>query len=307
MSRAIHLGTRGSLLAGKQSEIVLDRLLAASGDTDAILQVISTKGDVQQNLPLHRLGTTGIFVKEIEQALQSGEIDLAVHSLKDMPAEIPDGLTIAGVLDRGDPRDALISPYGSLADLPDMAIVGTSSLRRRSQLLHFNPKLRVRDIRGNVDTRLRKLDEGEYDAIVVASCGIDRLGLSKRITERIEPSTLLPAACQGIIAIETRADDHEMIELVRNVSDEETMLQAKAERAFIDAIGGGCRIPMGCLSVRDGNSMQIHGMIGSVDGKTVILRSRSGPVESCAKLAQALASELLEQGGATILREINSV
>lgn len=300
----MRIGTRGSLLAKQQAHIVMNRLLAASGATDVGLHIISTKGDVERNIPLHRIGTTGLFVKEIEEALRSGEIDLAVHSLKDMPAKIPEGLTIAGVLQRDDPRDALISPHGSLANLPDTTIVGTSSLRRRSQILNYNPELQVRDLRGNVDTRLRKLDDGEYGAIVIAACGIDRLGLSSRITERIETSLLLPAACQGIIAIETRADDQEMVELVQSISDGLTMLHAKVERAFIETIGGGCRIPIGCLSVRDGDSMRIDGMIGSVDGKTIIRRCANAPADICTETAATLASEILELGGSAILREI---
>ncbi len=303
MRRNIRVGTRGSLLATQQARVTIGRLLLGECDFDVSLKVISTKGDVRQDLPLHRLGSTGLFVKEIEQALLSGAIDLAVHSLKDMPAALPEGLIIAGVLERADPRDALVSRYGSIADLPEGAIVGTSSLRRKSQLLRARPGTVVHDIRGNIDTRLAKLEAGEYDAVLLAACGLDRTGHGERIAERIDPSVILPAACQGIIAIETRADDKEMIALVRGIGDEETLRRAETERAFLASIEGGCRVPAGCLSVVDGDAVRIEGMIGSLDGATVIRRNVAGRIEARFALARELALRLLADGGTAIIED----
>ena len=304
-SAAIRVGSRGSLLARRQAEIVIDRLLPIAGDIGP-LAIISTKGD-RSHLPLHRIGTTGVFVKEIEEALVAGEIDLAVHSLKDMPSSLGDGLTIAAVLERADPRDALVSRHTRIADLPTGTVVGTSSLRRRCQLIGARPDLILSDVRGNVDTRLTKLDGGEYGALLLASCGLDRLGLSNRIAQRIDFSTMLPAACQGIIAIEARADDTRSIELARKIGDPDALSMAEAERAFLAATGAGCQAPVGCLSQIRGDEIQIEGMIGREDGSSIIRKRSSGPLSERSELGARLAEKIMRDGGAEIVGSIGGV
>ena len=299
------VGSRGSLLARRQAEMVIDRLRPITGDIGTLV-IISTKGD-RSHLPLHRIGTTGVFVKEIEEALTAGEIDLAVHSLKDMPSSLGDGLTIAAVLERADPRDALISRHLRIADLPNGTVVGTSSLRRKCQLIQARPDLILSEVRGNIDTRLAKLDRGEYGALLLASCGLDRLGLSNRISQRIDFSTMLPAACQGIIAIEARADDTRSIELARKIGDLNVMSMAEAERAFLAATGAGCQAPVGCLSHIRGDEIQIEGMIGREDGSSIIRNISSGPLAERLELGARLGEQLMRDGGAEIVGSIGDV
>ena len=293
----VTIGSRASLLARRQAEMVEERL---SQGLEVERKVFSTLGDTPRELPARRYEYTGIFTRELEEALLSGFIDIAVHSLKDVPTKLPDGLVLAAFLPRGDPRDALVSPHGSLNQLPRGAVVGTSSLRRRSQLMKYRSDFELKEMRGNVDTRIAKLDEGLFDAIVLAACGLERIGLAHRIVERIDASIMLPAACQGIIVVEARSEDADTIALARNINDEESQFIAEAERTFLESIEGGCRVPVGCLGVVNGEGMRIEGMIGDNTGISV-RAVVSGALSDRVNLAKNLADKLLDQGGDAIL------
>ena len=293
----VTIGSRASLLARRQAEMVEERL---SQGLEVERKVFSTLGDTPRELPARRYEYTGIFTRELEEALLSGFIDIVVHSLKDVPTKLPDGLVLAAFLPRGDPRDALVSPHGSLNQLPRGAVVGTSSLRRRSQLMKYRSDFELKEMRGNVDTRIAKLDEGLFDAIVLAACGLERIGLAHRIVERIDASIMLPAACQGIIVVEARSEDADTIALARNINDEESQFIAEAERTFLESIEGGCRVPVGCLGVVNGEGMRIEGMIGDNTGISV-RAVVSGALSDRVNLAKNLADKLLDQGGDAIL------
>ncbi|HJZ47948.1 MAG TPA: hydroxymethylbilane synthase, partial [Roseiflexaceae bacterium] len=240
------IGTRASKLALVQTHMIRDGLLAAHPDLTVAVEHITTKGDVILDRPLSAIGDKGLFVTEIEDALREGRIDLAVHSAKDLPSELPGDMALAAFPTRADPRDALIARNGlRLSSLPDGAYVGTSSLRRACQLRHLRPDLRIGDLRGNVDTRLRKLHEGQYDAIVLAAAGLERLGRAGEISEYLDPGVMLPAVSQGILAIEIRAGDEATAALVAPLDDPAARVAARAERAFLARIGGGCQVPIG--------------------------------------------------------------
>ncbi len=301
MTGELRIGSRGSVLARKQAEIVQERIAEVFPRLDTSHRVISTVGDRSASLPLHRIATVGLFVKEIEDALLRGEIDLAVHSLKDMPVEIPGGLAISSVLARDDSRDATVSSGDGLEDLVTGAKIGTSSLRRGAQIRRVRPDLEVVNIRGNIDTRLQKFDRREYDALILAACGLDRIGMSERITERIRPEIMLPAACQGILAVETRADDEKSIEIAQRIGSAGTMLQAETERSFIARIEGGCRVPVGCASTIEGGRVTIEALIASIDGENSIRRRISGSIAERFDISRNLAEEMLAEGGEDIL------
>ena len=301
MKGALRIGSRGSVLARKQAEIVQGRIADFYPRLETSHHVISTVGDRSASLPLHRIDSVGLFVNEIEEALLRGEIDLAVHSLKDMPVEISEGLAIASVLARDDSRDATVSSGDGIENLDASAKIGTSSLRRGAQIRKVRPDLEVVNIRGNIDTRLEKFDRGEYDAIILAACGLDRIGLSERISERIRPEIMLPAACQGILAIESRADDEKSIEIAQRIGSSQTMLQAETERSFIARIEGGCRVPVGCASTIESDRVTIEALIASIDGETVIRRRISGSIGVRLELSRDLAEEMLANGGDKIL------
>ena len=301
MRGELRIGSRGSALAVAQAEIVRGRIACAFPGLSISHHIISTVGDRSVSLPLHRISSVGLFVKEIEEALLDEEIDLAIHSLKDMPIAIPEGLTIASVLERGDVRDALVSGGSTLESLQPGATIGTSSLRREGQIRKIRPDLEVMNIRGNIDTRLEKLDRGEYDAIVLAACGLDRIGLSARISERIQTEIMLPAACQGILALETRANDETSVKIAVEVGNTEALLQAETERAFISRIEGGCRVPVGCVSSVEPGRVSIEALIASIDGQSVVRSRISGPIDERLTLSRGLAEELLAKGGDKIL------
>lgn len=266
MRNQLRLGTRGSALALAQSRWVAGQLetLGAS----VLLEVIRTTGDQLADVSLGTIGGTGVFVSEIQNALLEGRIDLAVHSMKDVPGGMPDGLTIAAVPPREDPRDVLVGrTAGTLAALPRRAVVGTSSPRRRAQLLAARPDLEVADLRGNLDTRLRKLDEGQYDAICLAAAGLHRLGLGQRITEYLEPDAMVPAAGQGALAIQVRTGE---LAIVSALNHDGSALAVCAERAVLAGLGGGCAVPLGVLCTVDGNLLTVRAALCSPDGKTVI-------------------------------------
>lgn len=304
---SLRIGTRGSRLALIQAEKVRSVLLSRRAGLQAQIVTIQTQGDRVLDSPLSRIGGKGLFIREIEDALLAGRIDLAVHSLKDLPTALPEGLALAGALSREDPRDAFVSRDGRTpAGMRDGERVGTSSLRRAAQLLQLNPRLRIVDMRGNVDTRLRKLAEGECAALVLAACGLDRLGLGGRITERLDPGQMLPAVCQGIIGIEIRRQDRRSAELLDSVSDPGSLRMAAGERAFLRRLEGGCQVPVGCLSALDGSECRVEGLVATLDGRRVIRRSVAGPVERIEGLAEELAETILAEGGEEILEQIRN-
>ncbi len=301
--KTLRIGTRGSLLARTQTGMVVERLQAANPEVVIETQIIQTTGDVQRNVPFAQVGTKGMFVKEIEQALLDGVIDVGVHSLKDMPSELPEGLELACVPAREDPLDALLSRNGlPFAQLPQNAVVGTSSLRRKAQLRALRPDLRVEELRGNLDTRMRKLDEGAYDAILLAVAGLNRLGLGDRITERLAPNVCVPAAGQGALALETRCGDSETLALLMSVHDLETAAAVTAERAFLAALGGGCSVPAGALATIQGSMLHLIGLIAAPDGSRVVRAEREGDVSAAAQIGVELSAALLEQGGRALLK-----
>ena len=298
----IVIATRGSQLALWQAEHVKARLLAVSPDARVELLVIKTMGDKILDVPLAKVGGKGLFVKEIEQALLDREADLAVHSMKDVPAELAPGLLLAAVSTREVPWDALCTKGATLDELPQGARVGTSSMRRQCQLLARRPDLQIGMLRGNVPTRLARLDEGKFDAVVLAAAGLTRLGLADRITQLLPPEISLPAVAQGVLGLETREGDHGVIELVRRaLHDGDEEQRVAAERAFLLRMGGSCTTPLAAHAVTDGPDLVIDGLCGLPDG-TKILRDRvRGPREQAPALGLALADRLLAAGARAIL------
>jgi hydroxymethylbilane synthase len=294
------IGSRGSQLALWQAHWIQARLQSLG--VESRLQIIHTTGDKILDVALSKVGTKGLFTKEIEEALLDGSIDLAVHSLKDMPTDLPAGLILAAIPEREDPRDAMVG--GRLASCGRGARVGTSSLRRAAQLRLIRPDLEITDIRGNLDTRLRKLDEGKYDAIVLASAGLRRLGWENRIAELLDPKVMCPAVGQGALAVETRDDSGEAREICRRLEHTETRIAVTAERAVLAALGGGCQVPIGAHATLDGSTIQIRAIVVSPDGAQVIRKDSSGPVADAATLGRALGDELLAEGGAKILEAV---
>jgi hydroxymethylbilane synthase len=303
------IGTRASKLALVQAEMIRTALLAAHAGLLVETERITTKGDVILDRPLSAIGDKGLFVTEIEDALRAGRIDLAVHSAKDLPSELSPDMALAAFPPRADPRDALIARGGlRLIELPQGAHVGTSSLRRACQLRHLRPDLRIGDLRGNVDTRLRKLHEGQYDAIVLAAAGLERLGLAGEIAEYLHPSVMLPAVSQGILGVEIRAGDAATAALLGALDDPAARAAATAERAFLARIGGGCQAPIGAYAALtpssgsgDGDAtLSLAGLIGARDGR-VVRGEISGPAGAPAALGARLAERLLDDGGRALL------
>ena len=294
------IGSRGSQLALWQARWIQARLQSLG--VESRLEIIHTTGDKITHVALSKVGTKGLFTKEIEEALLDHSIDLAVHSLKDMPTELPAGLTLTAIPEREDPRDAVVG--GRLGDLKQGSRVGTSSLRRAAQLRVMRPDLEISDIRGNLDTRLRKLDEGKYDAIVLASAGLRRLGWENRITEALDPAVMCPAVGQGALAVETRDDSGEAREICRRLDHFETRIAVTAERAVLAALGGGCQVPIGAHARLDGAMIRIRAIVVSPDGSEVIRKEAHGPVADAAALGRALGDELLSAGGAKILAAV---
>ena len=270
------------------------------------LRELTTKGDRILDAPLAKIGGKGLFTKELEQAMLDGAVDLAVHSLKDMPTEVPDGLVIGAITTRLDPGDAFVSAhYAAVEDLPVGARVGTSSLRRRAQLLAVRPDLTICDLRGNVNTRLAKLDAGEFDAIVLAAAGLKRLGFERRIRSILPRSVMLPAVGQGALAIECRAGDAAILSAIEFLRDAGMTTAAQAERAFLRRVEGGCQIPVGVYAEVDADGqISIDAMIASVDGQRICRSDAHGAGEQAEVLGTALAEELLDAGGREILKEI---
>lgn len=306
----LRLGSRGSRLALWQAEHVKGRLEAAHPGLRVEIRVLRTTGDRITDVPLARIGDKGLFTKEIDRAVVSGEVDAAVHSLKDVPTRLADGLALGAVLEREDPRDVYIPAAGaaeSLEALPPGATVGTSSLRRRAQLLHRRPDLIVRDLRGNLDTRLARLREGSYDAIILASAGIRRLGFEDAVRQVLEPPAWLPAVGQGALGIAVRENDEATRNLVAPLQHPETAAATAAERAFLRTLEGGCQIPIGALASIDGERIVLHGFVAGIDGRPFIRGVVDGPVKDPEAVGVALARRLLDQGAGEILDAIRGL
>ena len=305
----IRIATRKSALALWQAEYVKERLEHFHEGINVELVPMSTKGDVMLDTPLAKVGGKGLFVKELEVAIMEGRADIAVHSMKDIPVDFPEGLGLEVICPREDPRDAFVSnTIKSLSELPQGAIVGTSSLRRQCQLKASRPDLDIRDLRGNVNTRLRKLDEGEYDAIILAAAGLIRLEMSDRIAQYIEPEEILPANGQGAVGIEARVNDPKIAALLAPLECKATRIRVLGERAMNKALEGGCQVPIGSYAVisADGKDIYLRGLVGAIDGSEIIESEITGPVEECEALAHKLAQELLNRGAAKILQQVYS-
>jgi hydroxymethylbilane synthase len=303
----LRIASRGSELALWQAHAVESALLAADPDAEIRIDVIKTVGDKILDVPLAKIGDKGLFTKELDEALLSGAADLAVHSLKDVPTRLPDGLVIAAITVREDPRDVLILPpgrTGSLASLPAGARVGTSSLRRRAQLQARRPDLEVLDLRGNLNTRLAKLDRGDYEAIILAAAGVLRLGWADRIAESLDPSDWLPAVGQGALAVVARSDDDAVLQRLRPLHHEHTADAVIAERALLRALEGGCQVPIGALGGILDDRLVLHGLVAAPDGETILRASLEGAPEDADALGRSLAAELLRLGAGEILAQI---
>jgi hydroxymethylbilane synthase len=302
---ALVLGTRGSPLAVRQSEWVQARLKELAPDVTVTLRRIQTSGDKILDVALAKVGGKGLFVKEIEEALLSGDIDLAVHSMKDVPAELQPGLALLAVPRREDPRDALISRDASpFTALPRGAKIGTSSLRRQAQLLQSRPDLSISMLRGNLDTRLRKLREGQFDAIVLAAAGLRRLGWEQHVTEYLDPTVCLPAIGQGALGIEGRQDDAFLRGIVGGLDDPQTRKTVSAERALLRRLQGGCQVPIAAHAMLSGDRIILEGLVASVDGREVIRDNVQGSADDPESLGVRLAERLLARGGDKILESI---
>jgi hydroxymethylbilane synthase len=305
MTNIVRIATRKSPLALWQAEYVRDRLQALHPELEVELVKMVTQGDKILDTPLAKVGGKGLFVKELETGMLQGDADIAVHSMKDVPVEFPEGLHLAVICEREDPRDAFVSnTYKSIDELPQGAKVGTSSMRRQCQLREKRPDLEILDLRGNVNTRLKKLDEGNYDAIILAAAGLKRLGFEERITSFIDTDFSLPAIGQGAVGIECRADDERINALIEPLNDPATRIRVLAERAMNNRLEGGCQVPIGGFAELQGDQLVMRGLVGRPDGKEVIRGDIAGPAERAEELGIALADDLLARGAKAILEEV---
>lgn len=294
------MGTRASALARWQADWVASRLSALGVCVE--LTPLSTRGDREQTGPIGAMGGQGVFTKELQRALLDGEVDLAVHSLKDLPTDAVAGLTLAATPPRGPIGDVLVSRKArSWEELPQGAVIGTGSLRRRTQLWHARPDLRMEDVRGNVDTRLRKLAEGQYDALILAEAGLERLGLAGEITQVLPKSLILPAVGQGALGLEAREDDEEVLSALAQLDDPETHAAVLAERAFLATMRGGCLAPIGAFGRVEAGRLRLSGVVLSVDGARRLVAEAEGELGGSDAVGQTVAAELLSQGGAELI------
>ena len=304
--RTIRIATRKSQLALWQAEYVKQQLLVAHPTLSVELVPMSTQGDRILDAPLAKVGGKGLFIKELEIAMQEGRADIAVHSMKDVPVEFPPNFSIHAICEREDPRDAFVShKYSTLNELPEGAVVGTSSLRRQCQVKAIRPDLLIKDLRGNINTRLAKLDDGQYDAIILASAGLLRLDMAARIRSYIEPEASLPAVGQGAVGIECRDDDHELITLLQALNHSETAIRVSAERAMNAKLQGGCQVPIGSYATLDGGSVYLRGLVGNPDGQGIITAELTGATEDAAAIGEKVAEALLAQGADKILAALS--
>lgn len=305
MKAKLTIGTRQSLLALWQSNYIAARLREQYPECEVVLKKIVTKGDRILDVPLAKIGGKGLFTKEIEQELIDGTVDLAVHSLKDMPTVLPEGLCLTAITSRANVGDAFVSNnYNSFDELPQGAVLGTSSLRRKAQLLAARPDLKIVDLRGNVDTRLRKLDEDHMDAIILAAAGLERLGYGERIKEVIPAKVCLPAVGQGALAIESRDNDAEVREMLAFLNDEATKQATDAERAFLGLLEGGCQVPIGVHADVENGEIRIEAIIAELDGKKILRDTIVGKAANAAELGRELGKKMLAEGGQEILASI---
>ena len=301
----IVIGSRGSQLALWQANWVKAELERLHSNVDINIRVITTSGDKIQDVPLAKIGGKGLFVKEIEEALLAKEVDLAVHSMKDVPMELPAELVVSVITKRESPLDALISKNGErLVNLPQGATIGTSSLRRSSQLLKYRADFKIYPLRGNVDTRLRKVKTGNYDAIILASAGLNRLGWTSHITEEISEEILLPAMGQGALGIETRLEDTKTYDFISPLNHKQTNYAVTAERALVGRLDGGCQVPIGAYAKVENNLISLKGLVASLDGKTIYTSENTGPVDDAINIGQELGSRLLKMGANEILEKL---
>jgi len=305
MKKSIVIGTRGSKLALWQAEHIASRIRERFPAIEVTLKKIVTTGDKILDVPLAKIGGKGLFTKELENAMLSGDIDLAVHSLKDMPTELPEGLMLAAITTRADASDAFVSlRYNSLDALPQGAKVGTSSLRRRAQILKYRPDLQTIDLRGNLDTRIKKLENQEMDAIILATAGLKRLGLEQYITQILPIEICLPAVGQGALAIETRQDDAEVLSVLEFLNDSETIAAVTAERAYLREVQGGCQVPVGVHGEVNGDQLLLEATILKIDGTREVREQICGSCSEAEELGIKLAQQMLAAGGKEILDEL---
>jgi len=307
VTKLVRIATRKSPLAMWQAEYVRQKLLNHHPDLQVELLAMSTRGDRLLDAPLAKVGGKGLFVKELETAMLEDMADIAVHSMKDVPMEFPEGLALAVICEREDPTDAFVSNnYQNLDQLPEGAVLGTSSLRRQSQVNARFPNLQIKDLRGNVNTRLAKLDAGEYDALVLASAGLIRLNMTQRITSRLDTNLCLPAGGQGAVGIECRIDDVEILDLLKPLHDSHTACCVMAERAMSRRLQGGCQVPIACYAELncDTQILNLRGLVGTVDGQTLLEADIQGPRESAEQLGELLADKLLSMGAGEILNKV---
>ena len=304
-TKLVRIATRKSALALWQAEFVKAELERFHADVRVELVPMSTQGDIILDTPLAKIGGKGLFVKELEQAMLDGRADIAVHSMKDVPVEFPEGLELYTICEREDPRDAFVSNnFANLSELPQGAIVGTSSLRRQCQIKALRPDLDIRDLRGNVNTRLGKLDDGQYDAIILAAAGLIRLEMESRIADYIEPEVSLPANGQGAVGIECRIDDEVTKALLAPLEHTQTRIRVNAERSMNRYLEGGCQVPIGAYALVDGEQVHLRGLVGAVDGSEILRDEVTGHVNDAEKLGIELAKKLLAQGADKILAEV---
>ena len=303
--RIIKIATRQSPLALWQAEYVAERLQQAHPGIKTELVKMVTKGDKILDAPLAKIGGKGLFVKELEQGMLEGAADIAVHSMKDVPVEFPQGLHLAIILPREDPCDAFVSNhYTRIDDLPATAKIGTSSLRRQCQIAEHYPDMQILSLRGNVNTRLAKLDAGDYDAIILAAAGLKRLGFADRITQALDSTVSLPAIGQGAVGIECRVDDPEINQLLAPLHDEQSTIRVRAERAMNARLNGGCQVPIAGFAELQGGQLFMRGLVGKPDGSVIYRAQKTGPIDQAEEIGRAVADELLASGAGEVLKEL---
>ncbi len=305
--RKLLVGSRGSDLALTQARGILNELRACIPELHVEIEIIRTQGDIVTDVPLSKIGDRGLFIKEIEAALLEERIDFAVHSMKDVPSEIPSGLTLAATTERLEPHDVLITRNGgNLEDLPPGGVLATGSLRRRSQALVARSDLNVVDLRGNVTTRLRKFEESSWDAMILAEAGLERLGLKPKHITKMPTGQMLPAVGQGALALEARLEDEEVLDHLNRLQHRETAAAVEAERSFLRELEGGCQVPIASLGLVQNDRLVLEGFVGSLDGRRYVRLRSDGPVSDASEIGTSLAKQILAGGGREILNEVRS-